>query len=204
MKLSVLNQIWKAKTVDETHALFEEWANDYESDMADVGYVTPDRIARISATLVDDLTAPVLDYGCGTGLSCQSMLKMGFTTLDGTDISQKMLNYANSKSIYRRVIHTEPASMGAINGREYGLIIAAGVISRGAAGPETLDFLIENMGSGAILVFSYNQTTLDDPVYMDNLAAVKQSGVVEIVAEEHGAHMTAKEVNSTIYALTKI
>jgi len=203
MKKSTLEKIWKTKTVAETRALYAEWAAEYEADMTLVGYVTPDRIARLAAGLVADLNAPVLDYGCGTGLSCQAMHRAGFTTLDGMDISPEMLAYAQSKNIYRAVIQGTAGSLGDIKPGDYGLIIAAGVISLGAAQPETLNLLLDHLASEGLLVFSYNQPTLNDPGFMDRLAAVQSAGIASLKAEESGPHMAAKGVKSTIFALQK-
>ncbi|MDH3453013.1 MAG: methyltransferase domain-containing protein, partial [Gammaproteobacteria bacterium] len=69
------------------------------------GYVTPGRCAQALADLAPDKSAPLLDLGCGTGLSGEALRAAGFATLDGTDFSEEMLTLARAKpGLYRNLI----------------------------------------------------------------------------------------------------
>ena len=154
-------KLWKPRTVDDTIALYRDWSASYDADVLASGYVTPTRAATALAPLVD-MTAPVLDFGCGTGLSGMALRDAGFTTIDGTDITAEMLDIARTKAVYRNLWQSNPGKLETISGT-YKTILAAGVISLGAAPAETLDLLLGILSTGGHLAFSYNDPTLADP-----------------------------------------
>lgn len=59
--------LWTPRPVDETIAIYADWAATYDDDLGKRGYHTPTRIADALKAFAkpDD---PVLDFGCGTGL----------------------------------------------------------------------------------------------------------------------------------------
>ena len=60
----------------------------------ELGYVGPDRISRMLAAHLDDVATPVLDVGCGTGLTSVHLAEQGFRAIDGIDITPAMLERA--------------------------------------------------------------------------------------------------------------
>ena len=50
-----------------------------------------------------DKNITVLDYGCGTGLSGQALLNVGFQAVDGVDVTAAMVDLAREKGIYRNL-----------------------------------------------------------------------------------------------------
>ena len=74
-----------ANTSDDTRDLYAQWSTSYDQEVAENGYATPSRAAKALASHVEDLSTPVLDYGCGTGLSGIALRKVGFSNLHGID-----------------------------------------------------------------------------------------------------------------------
>ncbi len=64
-----LDKVYDAKGTDETRALYDDWAASYDAEIAENGYATPRRCAEALAGFATDPSLPVLDFGCGTGLS---------------------------------------------------------------------------------------------------------------------------------------
>lgn len=193
-------ELWTVRTPEETRAMYAEWANAYESDVAD-GYATPKRLARALAQASPDKTASVLDFGCGTGLSGMALAAEGFSTIDGTDITPEMLEFAREKPCYRTIWTSQPEDR--IPTDHYTLIAAVGVVSLGAAPAQTLDMLLDALPRGGLLAFSYNDPTLLDEGYMTRLAGFISDGVARIVSEDYGPHLASKDMNSTVYILEK-
>ena len=193
-------KLWKLRSVEETLALYRDWSSTYDEDVLSSGYVTPTRAAIALAPLVD-LTAPILDFGCGTGLSGLALRDAGFTAIDGTDITPEMLALARTKKIYRRLWQSEAGDIGVTSGA-YNTILAAGVVSLGAAPPETLRRLIGILPTGGHLAFSYNDPTLQDPAYNDELDAIVAEGH-GIVFRDHGPHLPEKGMGSDVIILRK-
>jgi predicted TPR repeat methyltransferase len=194
-------QLWKPRSVDETLALYRDWAKSYDADVLQSGYATPARAAAALAPLVD-LAAPVLDFGCGTGLSGAALQKAGFTAIDGTDITPEMLDLARAKAIYRRLWQGTPGVIDVAPG-SYAAILAAGVVSLGAAPPDTLDLLLGALAPSGFLAFSYNDPTLADQSFTGKLDDLLAAGGVTLVHRAHGPHLPEKGMGSDVIILRK-
>ena len=197
------DQLWTRHTVEETQEIYRNWAGDYDKDVAEWGYATPPRVALALRLAGANVEKSVLDYGCGTGLAGMALAAVGFQTIDGTDISPEMLTQAEARGAYRQVWLGQPGSLGHIGLGDYPTICACGVVSLGAAPPETLELLVGAMTHGNYLGFSYNDATLADRGYTDALDRVCLIPEIELVFEEHGPHLPAKDIGSTVYVLKR-
>jgi predicted TPR repeat methyltransferase len=127
-----LTNVWQPKSVEETQEMYAGWADTYDDDVTSWGYATPGRMSDALARHLPDKSVPILDFGCGTGISGLELAKRGFDTVDGTDISAEMIALAKGRGIYRKLWHSEPGSLGVRPG-DYSVIAAMGVISSGDA-----------------------------------------------------------------------
>lgn len=193
--------IWSRKTPEETQKMYAEWADSYEADVAAWGYATP---ARIAAALADRMPGdvPVLDFGCGTGLSGKALAEAGFTVIDGTDVSPEMIARVDSEGIYRKTWLGTVGDLDVDPG-EYAAIAATGVISLGAAQPDTLRLVLSKLDRGGLLVMSYNDATLLERDFMEALIGVQLDKTARLIWAEYGDHLPAKEIKSTVYVLEK-
>lgn len=185
--------------VEETQAIYADWAASYDADVAAHGYVTPGRIAACLADLVP-LDTPVLDFGCGTGLAGLALEKAGFSTIDGCDISAEMLKQV-PKGLYRHVLPAQPDEVPFPKG-QHSAIVAAGVISAGAAPPETLLPLVAYAPAGCVIVFSFNDPTISMGSYDAVLTQVLQRDAT-LISRTHGPHLPAKGMGSDVIAIQK-
>ncbi|MEO0944443.1 MAG: methyltransferase domain-containing protein [Pseudomonadota bacterium] len=197
------DQLWTPHTVEETQQIYADWAASYDKDVAEWGYATPGRVAMALRQCEANVDKPALDYGCGTGLCGIALKTLGFDVIDGTDISMEMLKQADERAVYRQVWKGEPGSLGHIKTGDYSAIAACGVVSLGAAPPETLDMLIAALGPGGLLAFSYNEATMADRSYTDRLDAAVLAPDLEVAFEEDGPHLPAKNMTSTVYVLRR-
>ena len=88
-----LSEVYDLATPAETRALYDDWSASYDAEITENGYATPRRIAEALAQFADP-SAPILDFGCGTGLSGLALKAAGFQTIDGADLSADMLKGA--------------------------------------------------------------------------------------------------------------
>lgn len=88
---------------DDVRAFYDRWAARYDDDLAGWDYRAPRRIAKLLAEHAD-LAAPVLDAGCGTGLSGRALRAVGFSGyLTGIDLSEASLPVAEASRAYQRL-----------------------------------------------------------------------------------------------------
>lgn len=195
--------LWTPHSVEDTRQIYADWATSYDKDVADWGYATPARIAMALRVSGANTEKGVLDYGCGTGLCGMALRTVGFDVVDGTDISPEMLEQAQTREVYRALWLSEPGTLGHIGPGDYSAISACGVVSLGAAPPETLDMLVKALAPGNLLAFSFNEATLADVRYTDRLDMVASLSDIETVFEENGPHLPAKDMSSTVYVLKR-
>ena len=202
MSEGFLNKVYTVKGADATRALYDEWSQSYEAEVGDNGYATPGRCADALARAMPDLTQPILDFGCGTGLSGLALKLKGFERIDGVDLSSEMLRQAETKRIYRSL-----SQIGADDPlpktHDYAAITAIGVIGAGAAPLIVLDTLFDALSSGDFLCFSFNDHTLEDAAYDDRAQALVTSGVATLISKEYGDHLPGLNMNSMVYVLQK-
>ncbi len=199
----VTEGLWTAHSVEDTQKIYADWADTYTSDVTKWGYATPARIALALRQSGANVEKPVLDFGCGTGLSGLALKSVGFDVIDGTDISPEMLKQAESCGAYRQVWLGSPGSMGHIKRADYPIIVATGVVSLGAAPPETLDMLVDAIGPGGLLAFSFNEATLADRAYTDRLDIAVLAPDIDLVFEQEGPHLPEKDMISAVYVLKR-
>lgn len=186
---------------DAQCSLYNEWAETYDAELGEGGYATPARLAAALGAAEANRDAPVLDFGCGTGLSGAALAAAGFTTIDGCDLSEGMLQEARAKGVYRDLWTLTPGVLDVAPGT-YAAITACGVISTGAAPAATLDLVAQKVGPGGRLVFSYNDHAMESPDYVGRLDALLKGGFVEI-SRETGTHIAGLGSTSTVFVLER-
>ncbi len=203
MTTTYLDKIYSADSAD-LRPFYAQWAQSYDQEVGENGYVTPLRIAEALARHVKDLSIPILDYGCGTGVSGQAFQKAGFLTIDGVDISAEMLEVAAQKKIYRRLEVFAPESGPNVKLGAYQIIAAVGVIGAGAAPLAVLTKIMALLAPKGLFVFSFNDHTLEDPANDGLVEDYVHQGQAVLHLKEYGDHLPKQKINSNIYILEKL
>ncbi len=198
-----LDKAYKARDAAATRQLYDDWSASYEAEVRENGYATPARCADALKTYVTDPDTPVLDFGCGTGLSGLALRLAGFSTIDGMDLSRDMLSEAKSKQIYRTLQQVEAgAALPFVDG-SYTAIAAIGVIGSGAAPVALLHTLMRKLGPGGKLVFSFNDHSLQDPANEAGLSEWTDTGAARLLFKEHGPHLPGIDLGANVYVLER-
>ncbi len=203
MSKGFLTSVYDLATTDETRDLYDRWSDSYDDEIIENGYVTPERVARALSAQIRDLHAPILDYGCGTGVSGAALIAAGFTTIDGADLSLEMLRQAQDKGIYRETWQVQPDEGLPFEPGKYHAIAAIGVIGVGAAPPETFDLLMHALEPRGLFTFSFNDHALADPAFTTRLNDWIFDEKAKLLFEEHGPHLPGIDLNATVYVLEK-
>jgi len=195
-----LDQVYDVATPEATRSLYDDWSATYEAEVSENGYGTSGRIAEALTRHVPDKTAPILDFGCGTGLSGVALRLSGFQTIDGADLSAEMLQGARNKGVYRKLWQVE-AGDGLPEG--YTIITAIGVIGAGAAPAGVFDLIMAALPSGGLFALSFNDHALADPQFEGKLRSYTDTGKARLLFQEYGTHLPGIDLKSNVYILEK-
>lgn len=198
-----ISNAYGVETIAETKEFYKDWAKTYDAEVSKYGYATPSRCGQALADLAPDLAAPVLDIGCGTGISGAALRAAGFANVDGSDLSAEMLDAARKKNIYRDLWQVDlddpfPFTLGT-----YAHISAMGVIASGHAPPEMIDAVLAALPGGGLFVFSLNDHTLQDPAFEARVAENLDTGAATLLFKEHGEHLPGYDMKSNVYVMQK-
>ena len=202
MQKKFLDEVYKAGGQRSVVDLYDDWAGTYDAELEEAAYATPARLAAALAATDTSTETRVLDYGCGTGLSGLALVAQGYTLIDGADVSAQMLAGAEAKQIYGRLWQVDPEAPFPVNPGDYGAIVAAGVVSPGAAPASLLGDLSDLLENGGRLAFSFNDHALSDETYVEALRALPDRGMT-CLHEEYGDHLPGIGLKSTVYVFDK-
>ena len=195
-----LTQVYDLTTPDQTRALYDDWSASYDAEIAENGYATPARVAEALARHATDKAVPVLDFGCGTGLSGVALRLAGFAVIDGADLSADMLKRAAQKAVYRKLWQVEP---GAAIPHGYSAITATGVIGIGAAPPEVFDTIMTALAPSGLFALSFNDHALAEPQFEGKLRSYTEPGRARLLFQEYGTHLPGIDLKSNVYVVEK-
>jgi len=197
------DKVYTARSPDETRDLYDAWSGSYDTDVTGNGYATPKRCAEALARQIGDLTTPVLDFGCGTGLSGKALAAAGFQTIDGVDLSADMLAVAQDKGIYRHLRQISAGASPVDTPGAYFAIAAIGVIGAGAAPISVFDTLMDALPKDGMLVLSFNDHALAEPANEGRLSEWMDCGAAHLLFKEYGPHLPGIGLKSNVYVLAK-
>lgn len=199
-----LNKVYDIKDQEQAIDIYQDWAKTYDQEIAENGYVTPRRCAEALADLSEDKSAPVLDIGCGTGLSGVALRQSGFQTIDGCDVSPEMLKIAAARpGLYRRLWEIDAENPLPFAPGSYAAMAAMGVLATNHAPPSMIDDVLQSLTSGGLFVFSLNDHTLEDPGFEARIAENVDTGFARLLFKEHGPHLPGIDLEANVYVLEK-
>ena len=199
-----LDEVYNLKHKKETINLYQLWSKTYDKELNDNGYVTPQRCASALASTNTDKNEKILDIGCGTGLSGEAFKNIGFTDVEGTDFSSKMLQIAKSKNIYSKLFLTQNENPLNLKTKTYKNTAAVGVFSPLHAGPEMIPKMLKIASVEGFFVFSLNDHALENPKYQKEVSRLEKLGYAKIIFEEYGEHLPKIDLKAMVYVLKRL
>lgn len=197
-----LDKVYETSGTNDTRRLYDAWAKSYNDEISENGYQTPKRMAQAMAHISPDLSLPLLDFGCGTGLSGGELHAAGFSTIDGADPSPGMLSQARETGYFRNLIELDLSQPLPVQPAQYHAITAIGVISTGAGPASLMDTLMDLLPTGGLLGFSLNDHALEDADYVAGVARLQDAGHLARI-KDYGEHLPGMGLKSMIYVFEK-
>jgi len=100
---AALGSVYAAGSHDDTAKAYADWAATYDGETAALGYALPFQVLAWVTRYVPAGDGPILDAGCGTGLSGPTLKVLGYDAIEGLDLSPDMLAIAGSRGAYGKL-----------------------------------------------------------------------------------------------------
>ena len=171
-----LAEVYAAQNGDELAAIYDDWAESYDSDLTAFGYRNPAVAAGLIGRHVAVGEGAILDAGCGTGLLGEILSYLGYDDLAGIDLSRGMLERSAAKSVYASL---EKMALGGrldfADGR-FRAVVSFGVLTAGHAPPGSLDEMIRITRAGGHVIFSLSNLVYEPLGFKRKLADLEAQG----------------------------
>ena len=114
----------------------------------------PVRLTNIFVSIHGDRNKglKILDIGCGTGIIGSLLSKRGYTNIHGLDLSEDMLEKAEEKKVYNKLINAAVTAKELdIPTGSYDALLGSGVITSGYIKADAIDEVVRLVKSGKML-----------------------------------------------------
>jgi len=198
----LFEKVYAPGTKEEQAAAYSEWAETYDSAMAESGYVSPPKLAALLAEHCGRESI-VLDVGCGTGLSGQALADAGFETFDGIDISDGMLAEAAVKGVYRRLFEVDLFKGIPVEDGQYDAAFSTGTFTLGHVGPQQIPEVIRTLKPGGLFCLTVSDASWADQKYDAELNALAERCFETVYNELHD-HVLSHGMQAHFLILKKV
>jgi len=173
---AALDMVYAAKTPQELSAAYAAWAATYDGETASLGYSLPFLIVAWVARYVPAGEGPLLDAGCGTGLSGPSLKALGYGDIAGLDLSADMLAVAGSRRTYGEL--KQAALGGPLPWPDgyFRAFFSTGVFTISHAPASGLHELARITKTGGHAIFTVRDQVLDSGGFRDVFAELERQG----------------------------
>ena len=176
-----LKWIYSSKDKQELKERYDQWANDYDTELEEsYGWRSP----RIASGFVNKYVSKkgrILDAGAGTGLVGCCLHKLGYTDLVAIDLSEEMLRKARNKKVYKELHKMDLGETLNFPDEAFDAVVCVGVLTYGHAPPSSLREMIRVTRPGGHVVFSLRTDAYEHLGFKVVQAALESGGSWKLV-----------------------
>lgn len=158
---SALEGVYAARSQEELASAYANWSVDYDRETIAAGYCLPFVIAGWVARHVPVGDGPMLDAGCGTGLSGPYLRALGYDAIEGLDFSEEMLGLARLRNAYGELKRATLGETLPWPDGYFGAFLSTGVFTEGHAPATSLEELVRITRSGGHAIFTVRDSVLE-------------------------------------------
>jgi predicted TPR repeat methyltransferase len=173
---SALQDVYTATNHHELSQAYAAWSAEYDRETAELGYCLPFLITAWVTRFVPVDAGPVLDAGCGTGLSGPYLRALGYDDLEGLDLSSAMLNLAKRRGAYRGLLQATLGEALPWSNAHFAAFLSTGVFTKGHAPASSLDELVRITKPGGHAIFTVRDILLDAAGFRAKFKEIQTAG----------------------------
>ncbi len=198
-----LDDAYRERTGEETRDFYDRWSQVYDEELSENAYSQPTRCALAMAMQLSDRDAPILDAGCGTGLSGLALAAAGFTWIDGCDFSPGMIEKAKKLKLYRSLFIADLNRTLAVPDATYGGLAAVGVFSFGHVKASAVDEFHRIVRPGGIIVIGVNDHFYREGSLIGRIDELARAKRLETISCDAGEHLPGIGLSGWVIVLRR-
>lgn len=195
-------EAYERREGDAMRAFYDAWADTYDDEMVEENrYTGPRQLAEALALAVPDRQAWIIDVGCGTGLVGTILKELGFTNIDGLDLSRRMLEVAGRKEVYHRLVEGDLLHQIPLNSNRYDAAVSAGTFTHGHVGPDGLDEILRIVRPGGLALLMINSEMFVQDGFEGRMKAFETAGKAAVIDKSEQTVVGSTGVKSILVTL---
>jgi len=171
-----LDRIFEAETMKEIEQVYDDWSESYETDVFKYGYIATGIVTGFVGRYIPPGNTLICEAGVGTGLLGESLKILGYTNIDGFDISEGMLRVAEKKKAYRELRKMALGEELDYSSGKYDAVVSMGTFTVGHAPASGFDELIRITKPGGFLILSIRTDREDLTGFIARLESLEKDG----------------------------
>ncbi|MGE0501142.1 MAG: class I SAM-dependent methyltransferase [Rhizobiaceae bacterium] len=168
--------VYDAKTPAELADAYAEWAAHYDAETMALGYCLPFLVTSWLARHVPRGEGPLLDAGCGTGLSGPFVRALGYDRLEGLDLSPDMLRLASQRASYSTLKQAELGKALPWPDGHFRAFFSTGVFTEGHAPASGFDELVRITAKGGHAIVTIRDILMETMGYGAKFTELERDG----------------------------
>ena len=178
-----LEKVYAARETAELADAYSLWSTDYDRETLSLGYCLPFVITGFIARHVSKEDGPLLDAGCGTGLTGPYLAALGFHDLEGLDMSPDMLAHARARGCYSALTEAVLGGTLPLPDARYACTFSTGVFTEGHAPASSLDDLVRITRPSGHVIFTVRESVFSSGGFDRKIAELDAAGLWEKIEE---------------------
>lgn len=180
---AALDSVYSAGSPEDLAKAYAAWAATYDGETAALGYLLPFLITGWVTRYVPAGQGPLLDAGCGTGLTGPQLKALGYHDIAGLDLSKDMLAIAGSRQVYNDL--REAALGGPLpwSDGHFRAFFSTGVFTVGHAPASGLHELVRITAKGGHAIFTVRDQVFEKGGFRDVFAEIERQGKWRLAEE---------------------
>ena len=156
-----LDNVYSAKDSTATRKAYEGWAAGYDAENLGNGYRVPSIGCGMIARHVGQNGGPIYDAACGTGIIGEMLGVLGYSHIDGSDLSPAMLKLAEPLQSYQRLYEHDLSLKLPEDDNTFSAVTCFGSLGPGHAPPSCLEEFVRVTHPGGHVIFNTRADTYD-------------------------------------------
>ena len=179
---SHLVEAYNIRTDKDSEEFYNKWATDYDNHLIKVlNYNAYEHVAKDLASVLPKQDARILDVGTGTGLTGQALANLGFKNIDGWDISEKILEEAKKKKVYRNLLKINlNESKSHVMVPKYDAAMSSGTFTKGHVKHNALPYIIEIIKPGGYFACTINIGIWEELGFKHTIEQLEKDNIISI------------------------